>query len=516
MKCIGGPLPRVKLRNEAEGLQQRGLLAQQIQMMNGEEEEVRRASLEEERKEPARAPAPPAVINLDVSKVTDVLDEEGSVPDGEEPSNDSDSGSDSDSVPPSAVDKSTIPIPTELIPAVTTKLSKKSSISSSSSAPSPSKKKDSKKERLRRRKEAQKRAKVAASESADSSDSWIRALFNQIDTDADGHITVSEMRAYAKKLNLPRHFMHDFELFAVGHPTVGSKHGAEDSITAPIVSGATKVDFDSFLMALHQKDNMLMRACMQGAGDGGSSLLEEVQERGVWLVCLLVLQSASGVVLQRYEAMLSRHVIITVFLTMLVGAGGNAGNQSAIKIIEGIAIGEIALDVSTFLAHMTRELTVGVLLAMVVGTGGFVRAYVTHGFRQGTEGLQNVMAVTICLAAIVLVAAMVGTALPFALGAMDMDPAHAGTVVQVVMDVIGVIVTCAVCEVALRDQHGNNSGTLARALSWLAKNAVAVNGSGGDGGVGNIGGGGSGSSVSGDSGGSQKPTRRGDGGAPIL
>jgi Mg/Co/Ni transporter MgtE len=37
--------------------------------------------------------------------------------------------------------------------------------------------------------------------------------------------------------------------------------------------------------------------------------------------------------------MLSRHVIVTVFLTMLVGAGGNAGNQSAIKMIQGIAIG---------------------------------------------------------------------------------------------------------------------------------------------------------------------------------
>ena len=58
--------------------------------------------------------------------------------------------------------------------------------------------------------------------------------------------------------------------------------------------------------------------------EGGTSLFDEVQERGVWLVCLLVLQSVSGMVLQRYEEMLSRHVIITVFLTMLVGAGVGA------------------------------------------------------------------------------------------------------------------------------------------------------------------------------------------------
>jgi Mg/Co/Ni transporter MgtE len=53
-------------------------------------------------------------------------------------------------------------------------------------------------------------------------------------------------------------------------------------------------------------------------------------------------------VLQRYESMLSRHVIITVFLTMLVGAGGNAGNQSAIKVIEGIAIGAVAYTCPLF------------------------------------------------------------------------------------------------------------------------------------------------------------------------
>ena len=72
-----------------------------------------------------------------------------------------------------------------------------------------------------------------------------------IDTDDDGHITVAEMRAYANKLKLPRHFMHDFELYAVGHPgarpgLVGMEDGAPD--TLPTVSGATKVDFDSFLM----------------------------------------------------------------------------------------------------------------------------------------------------------------------------------------------------------------------------------------------------------------------------
>jgi len=48
---------------------------------------------------------------------------------------------------------------------------------------------------------------------------WIRAMFNAIDTDDDGYITVAEMRDYANRLKLPRHFMHDFELYAAGADT---------------------------------------------------------------------------------------------------------------------------------------------------------------------------------------------------------------------------------------------------------------------------------------------------------
>lgn len=55
-----------------------------------------------------------------------------------------------------------------------------------------------------------------------------------------------------------------------------------------------------------------------------------------WLLGLLVLQSSSSVVLEKYEALIQEHLFVTLFLTMLVGAGGNAGNQSAIKVIRGL------------------------------------------------------------------------------------------------------------------------------------------------------------------------------------
>lgn len=58
---------------------------------------------------------------------------------------------------------------------------------------------------------------------------------------------------------------------------------------------------------------------------------EALRDRAYWLVGLLLLQSFSGIILSRNEALLADHPVIIYFLTMLVGAGGNAGNQASVR-----------------------------------------------------------------------------------------------------------------------------------------------------------------------------------------
>lgn len=56
-----------------------------------------------------------------------------------------------------------------------------------------------------------------------------------------------------------------------------------------------------------------------------------ILDRAGWLVGLLVLQSMSSFIIQRNEGLLQKHLVIVRFLTMLVGAGGNAGNQASVQ-----------------------------------------------------------------------------------------------------------------------------------------------------------------------------------------
>lgn len=190
--------------------------------------------------------------------------------------------------------------------------------------------------------------------------------------------------------------------------------------------------------------------------DGGT-VLDEAWKRGTWLLGLLVAQSSSSVVLERYADLVKDHIEITLFLTMLVGAGGNAGNQSAISVIRGLATGTMQPTFSCALETMWRQTRVGVALASVLSAGGFIRVLASRAAfadagdvgtlaAAGTDpALVAAIGIATSLFAIVTASTLTGSALPFALAAAGQDPANAGTTIQVCMDVAGVVITCVVC-----------------------------------------------------------------------
>jgi hypothetical protein len=100
------------------------------------------------------------------------------------------------------------------------------------------------------------------------------------------------------------------------------------------------------------------------------SAVEEAYERGKWLVGLLILQSSSSFVLDKYQDLIRDHLVVTLFLTMLVGAGGNAGNQSAIKVIRGMATGSIAPTLRSLRQVMKQQIAVAFILGTSLSAAG--------------------------------------------------------------------------------------------------------------------------------------------------
>ena len=165
------------------------------------------------------------------------------------------------------------------------------------------------------------------------------------------------------------------------------------------------------------------------------------QARASWLVGLLILQSGSSFILAGQEDLLAAHPVVVYFLTMLVGAGGNAGNQSAVRIIRGLAVGAVNDD--TLGKFMRRELLMALAITLTLCTVGGVRVILFHG-----SGL-DALVITISLAVIVSTSIVTGALLPVALHKMHVDAAHAGTSIQVLMDILGVSVTCFIASYML-------------------------------------------------------------------
>jgi len=158
-----------------------------------------------------------------------------------------------------------------------------------------------------------------------------------------------------------------------------------------------------------------------------------VSDRAGWLVGLLVLQSMSSFILGRNEKLLQKHSVIVRFLTMLVGAGGNAGNQASVRVIRGLAVGTI--DDSNQKRFLKREFTMGAALSLVLGTAGCIRAAIF------LTPLLETVAITASLFMIVIISIVLGAMMPLGLKMIGIDPAHSSTTIQVVMDILGVSIT---------------------------------------------------------------------------
>mmetsp|Transcript_13998 Transcript_13998/g.23187 ORF Transcript_13998/g.23187 Transcript_13998/m.23187 type:complete len:381 (+) Transcript_13998:127-1269(+) len=167
------------------------------------------------------------------------------------------------------------------------------------------------------------------------------------------------------------------------------------------------------------------------------------RKRVVLLVLLLVFQSFSSFILSAYEDLITHHPVIIAFLTMLVGAGGNAGNQAAVLVIRGLATGEITARFAAVAHYIAKEMKMAFAIAIVLSACGFARVILFD------YPLDSAVAIATALFAIVFISVILGAILPLGMHICRADPAHAGATIQVVMDLVGVLITCLVCSVML-------------------------------------------------------------------
>lgn len=163
-----------------------------------------------------------------------------------------------------------------------------------------------------------------------------------------------------------------------------------------------------------------------------------VWQRGVWLVGLLIMQSFSSLILSSYSDMINKYTIIAVFLTMLIGTGGNAGNQSATLVIRGLTTKEMSRR--NAYKVLLREFGISVIMASLLVIVSFLRVYYSY------HDLVSALVISLSLFLIVTTSVVLGALIPIVLERFDIDPAHsAAPFLTTLMDILGVLIYCFVC-----------------------------------------------------------------------
>ncbi|MGB3732408.1 magnesium transporter [Microbacterium sp.] len=139
-----------------------------------------------------------------------------------------------------------------------------------------------------------------------------------------------------------------------------------------------------------------------------------VRSRVVWLLVLAVGASLTVQVLDAFQATLAQLTVLALFVPLLIGTGGNTGNQAATTVTRSLALGEVApRDV---LRVLSREIRVGFCLGLLLGSLGFLFAGLIYEWQIG-------LVIALTLVAVCTVAASVGGMMPLIARSIHVDPA---------------------------------------------------------------------------------------------
>ena len=177
--------------------------------------------------------------------------------------------------------------------------------------------------------------------------------------------------------------------------------------------------------------------------------LDVWKKRSFWLLCLFLAQFLTFTAMTYFEGEMKAVFVLSLFVPLVISAGGNSGSQAATLITRAMALGHVTLH--DWLRVLWHELLMGVALGVTLGIAGFVRGAVTS-----QRVLENVdrwslgIVVGLAVTGICLWGTIVGSMLPMMFKRLGFDPGYASTpFVATLVDVTGIVIYFTIAQVYL-------------------------------------------------------------------
>ncbi len=160
-----------------------------------------------------------------------------------------------------------------------------------------------------------------------------------------------------------------------------------------------------------------------------------------WLMILMISATFTGMIISKFENALSVLPILTAFIPMLMGTGGNAGSQASVTVIRGLSLGQI--EFKDFLKVLWKECRVSLLCGVVLAIASILKVMLVDNLLMNNPEVTIFVAIVVglTLLATIVSAKLIGCALPLIAKKIGLDPAvMASPLITTLIDTVSLLV----------------------------------------------------------------------------
>ncbi len=164
-----------------------------------------------------------------------------------------------------------------------------------------------------------------------------------------------------------------------------------------------------------------------------------------WLLLLMISATFTGIIISSFEHKLEGLIILTAYIPMLMGTGGNAGSQSSVTVIRALSLEEI--EFKDILWVIFKECRVSIICGITLAVVNFVKMILVDNMLFQNPAVTPMVSLVVSLTTlvVVVVAKIVGCSLPMIAKKVGMDPAvMASPFITTIVDAVSLLVYFAI------------------------------------------------------------------------
>ncbi len=172
------------------------------------------------------------------------------------------------------------------------------------------------------------------------------------------------------------------------------------------------------------------------------------KKRAPWLLILMLSATFTSAIISSFEAVLANVLILSSFIPMITGSGGNAGSQASVSVIRALSLGEIHFR-SIFLV-LWKEFRVSILCGITLAAANFIKLLL-FDLNGQENAFMIALVISLTLVGTIIMAKLVGSSLPLLASKVGFDPAvMANPLISTVCDSLSLLIYFGVAKLILQ------------------------------------------------------------------